>query len=349
MVRSVILCVVACALAQAAWAEPSSAPQYPIVLGWHQIVEDGQPIEPAMPVTHLGEFEGVLRWLRDNGVRTLTMAEYCEAVRSGSPPRDAVLLTVDDGYQSVYTEMYPLLRRYNMHLTAFVITDRVGQQNTVNPHQPWLNWDQCREMAASGLVDIEAHAARSHQQIKGKAGRGSAMGPWLTTRLYDPKAKSLESEAAYQKRVREEFVRVRQRLAEELGHAPRSFCWPYGVTNEFARTACREAGFEVSFTLKAVSTDPTCRRRYHCPEEKELAFSLMETHPGAVPATGESQTESRPAADSRGEPYASPTKAVLPSVGGGAWPKPVASVLLAAVGAALVWGVLYVLLFRDGD
>lgn len=355
--RSTLALVLLCALVGAVRAEPGPAPQYPIVLGWHQIVEDDQPVEPAMPVSHLSDFENVLKWLRDNGVRTLSIDEYCEAVRQPSPPRDAVLLTVDDGYRSVYTELFPLLKRYNMHLTAFVITERVGQQNTVNPHQPWLNWDECREMTESGLVDIEAHAARSHQQIKGKAGRGVVMGPWLTTRLFDPKTRTLETEAAYEKRVREEFVNVRAQLEAEMGRAPRTFCWPYGVSNDFARKACRDAGFENSFTLKQVSADPTCRRRYHYPEESKKAYSAITTHPGAPPEgphSGVREVGSDTAESAPGEshPPASRVEAGStppPPARRPDSPRPVGSILLAAAGAAAVWGVLYLLLFRDGD
>jgi poly-beta-1,6-N-acetyl-D-glucosamine N-deacetylase len=354
VVRTVLVFAVLALVAGAGHAETVPPPQYPIVLGWHQIVDDDLPLERSMPVVHLAEFEQTLRWLHDNGVRTLTIAEYCEAIRQPNPPRDAVLLTVDDGYESVYTELYPLLKRYGAHLTSFVITDRVGQENTVNPHQPWLNWDECRELQASGLVDIEVHAARSHQQIKGKAGKGIVLGPWLTTRLYNPKTHELESEATYEQRVADEFVEARLKLTEEMGRAPRSFCWPYGVTNDYARKACRDAGFEVTFTLKQVTADPSCRRRYHFPDEAAKALQLIEKHDGPPPQTesGES-TEASVESDPGGAPTpetsaraatpaAEPVRAPEKSRGLGA-------VLMAALGATLIWGVFYLLLFRDGD
>lgn len=331
--------------------------EHPIVLGWHQVVPDGAPIKRENgPVIHLTDFEAMLVRLRDNGIRTLTMDEYCAAVREANPPRDAVLLTVDDGYESVYTVLYPLLRKYDMHLTSFVITDNVGKDNVVNPHQPWLDWEQCRELSASGYVDIEAHAARSHQKIKGSVAGKPVTGAWIATRLFDPTTGYEEPREAYEARVREEFVNARAAILGNVGRAPKAFCWPYGVTNEFAIEACRQAGFEVSFTLDKTWADPTCRRRYHFPEQAEKAFELLEKHPeravGLAPLSAsdvslvksEAEPETSAPMEQPAPPAASEYAEAKPL-----WSGPAASLAMAAAAASLVWGALYLLLFRDSD
>lgn len=354
MSRGALIAIVALLLCASVVAK-DGPPQYPVVLAWHQFVESAEDLEPAMPVAQIQEFEQTLIWLRDNGVRTLTIDEYCDAIRSPEPPRDAVLLTVDDGYQTVYTELLPLLEKYGAHLVSFVVTDRVGQENKVNPGQPWLTWDECRELQASGLVDIEAHAARSHQQIKGKGSAGVVLGPWLTTRLWDPTKKSLEPEETWRKRVREEFVNARQHIESELGRMPRTFCWPYGVSNEYAREACRQAGFEATFALKQVTGDPTCRRRYHCPEDYDKARALIAKHPKPMPRPESESAESeRPAPQAALEPTRTAQASTAPEIAAAA-ALPAApgrspwALLLAAGGGVLVWGVLYLLLFRGGD
>jgi len=340
-------------------AQAEEPVEYPIVVGWHQVVADGKPIKRENgPVVHLTDFEDMLVRLRENGIRTLTMDEYCAAVREPDPPRDAILITVDDGYESVYTVLYPLLRKYDMHLTSFVITDNVGKENEVNPHQPWLNWEQCRELSQSGLVDIEAHAARSHQKIKGSVGGKAVAGAWIATRLFDPATGYEEPREAYEARVREEFVNARTEILENVGRAPKAFCWPFGVTNEFAIEACRQAGFEVSFTLDKGWADPSCRRRYHFPERAEQAFALLEAHPErAALATeapeGTLATESEKAPESHPEAPADPAPPRMDRADAATpkplWSAPVASLLVAAAAGTLVWGVLYLLLFRGSD
>lgn len=66
-------------------------------------------------------------------------------------PQKSVILTFDDGYRSNYTMIYPILKKYNIHATIFMITDSVNRPNR-------LTWDQMREMEQSGLVDMQSHS-----------------------------------------------------------------------------------------------------------------------------------------------------------------------------------------------
>jgi peptidoglycan/xylan/chitin deacetylase (PgdA/CDA1 family) len=311
--------------------------QYPIVLGMHQVTGNYDDTDPFGPVLKLSDFERLLGWLKDNGIRTLSMAEYCEAIRLPDPPRDAVLLTVDDGYETVYTELYPRLRERGMRMTSFVITDRVGETNTVNPHQPWLTWEQCREMAASGIVDIEAHAARSHQEIKGRRSGQIVTEPWMVTRLFDPTTRLEESEESYRSRVREELRTAAQAIETHTGRRPLGFCWPFGVTNEFAVQACRDAGYLASFTLNKRMADPGCRMRFHIPEQEDQALALLTPRPERsaelYPPPVEPKIEPIPVRPSPQAATREPARPLLPMA-------------LAGGGALIVWGLFYVLLFR---
>lgn len=344
---SIALCALCAVFSQAVLAAAASdpPPEYPVVIGLHQVIGDDEPIEPDMPVVHEADLQSFLAKLRDNGIRTLTMDQYCEAVRMPDPPRDAVLLTVDDGYETVYTRLWPELRKAGMHMTAFVVTDRVGQANKTNPHQPWLTWEQCRELQASGVVDIEAHGARGHQKIKGKVGSEVRVGPWLTTRLYDPATGKVETQADYERRVRADFVAARDAIAENVGRTPRAYCWPYGVTNEFALQAARDAGFEVTFTLDKANADPGCRRRYHFPEAADKALALLEMHPERAVVT-EPLHNWETSAIREAEPRRATVEPRYSSVTP-PWRSPAGSVAVAVVVATLAWGVLYWLLFRN--
>lgn len=66
-------------------------------------------------------------------------------------PQKSVILTFDDGYRSNYTMIYPILKKYNIHATIFMVTDSVNRSNR-------LTWDQMREMEQSGLVDMQSHS-----------------------------------------------------------------------------------------------------------------------------------------------------------------------------------------------
>ena len=133
MNRPIVVVLWACLCAVGAAGQASERVEYPVVLGWHQVVPDEAEIKRENgPVVHTADFETLLIRLRDNGIRTLTMDEYCEAVRQPEPPRDAVLLTADDGYESVHSHLLPLLQKYDMHLTSFVITDNGSPFKLIN-------------------------------------------------------------------------------------------------------------------------------------------------------------------------------------------------------------------------
>ena len=61
-----------------------------------------------------------------------------------------VLLTFDDGYDDNYTELFPLLKKYNVKATIFMIVNDIGKNHK-------LTLEQLQEMSDSGLVSIQSH------------------------------------------------------------------------------------------------------------------------------------------------------------------------------------------------
>ncbi len=74
-------------------------------------------------------------------------------------PSQPILLLFVGGYQSFYTEVFPLLKKYNFRATCALAVDTLGTYNSwQDPHQePWQNVltaAQVKELAQSGLVEI---------------------------------------------------------------------------------------------------------------------------------------------------------------------------------------------------
>ena len=72
-------------------------------------------------------------------------------------PAKPILITFDDGYYSNYEYIYPILKKYNVKVSIFVITDKIGQEIDVIKY---LGWNECLEMQNSGLVEIFSHSKR---------------------------------------------------------------------------------------------------------------------------------------------------------------------------------------------
>ncbi len=96
------------------------------------------------------KFEAQLEYLSENGYHTVTLAAYLDAEQKGAQlPEKSVILTFDDGYRDAYENAFPLLKKYGMIGTFFVITGMVG-------FPAYLTWDQITEMHRAGM-EFAAH------------------------------------------------------------------------------------------------------------------------------------------------------------------------------------------------
>lgn len=92
------------------------------------------------------ELEKQLTYLQENGYTTITFEDLPRIDEIEKP----ILLTFDDGYRDNYTELFPLLQKYEAKATVFVITDAIG-------NDLYLTADMIAEMSESGLVSIQSH------------------------------------------------------------------------------------------------------------------------------------------------------------------------------------------------
>ena len=82
-----------------------------------------------------------------------------DAWENGTPlPEKPVILTFDDGYVDNYKNAYPILEKYNLKGTIFLISDFVGT------YPNYMTWAQVDEMQQSGLIDFESHTL-SHPEL----------------------------------------------------------------------------------------------------------------------------------------------------------------------------------------
>ncbi len=131
-------------------APVSNVGQAPYVLTYH-LINDTTFGNDEYLFVRPSEFEEQLQYLTDAGVDFLFAREWSV---TSSP---SVIITFDDGYTDNYTEMFPLLKKYNAKATVFLITEMIGTDG-------YMTVEQIREMADSGLVSFESHT-HSHKEL----------------------------------------------------------------------------------------------------------------------------------------------------------------------------------------
>ncbi len=203
------------------------------VLMYHQVLDE--PKKLGKYVISPQELESDLRLIRELGFETVTVSEliaYCNG--KGPLPKKPIILTFDDGYQTDYKNVFPLLRQYNMKAVFSVVgayTERYSTEG-IDKHINYahLSWDEISEMQKSGHCEFLNHSYNLHS-LKGRHGCLKASG---------------ESDSDYREIIHDDIVRSQKLLAEKLGKAPPAFTYPYGGTNDTLREIIREEGFSAS-------------------------------------------------------------------------------------------------------
>lgn len=103
-------------------------------------------------------FHGQLRFLSKNGYRTLTCDQFFECITgSKNIPERAVVLTFDDGCESVWRVAYPLLKEFGHKAISFIIPGLIDVPDGVGGRDPLCTWAQILEMHESGIIDFQSH------------------------------------------------------------------------------------------------------------------------------------------------------------------------------------------------
>ena len=126
------------------------------VLSYHQVNdEDNNALTVPTAV-----FEQQMAYLHDNGYHAITPDQLNAYLTEGAPlPEKPVLITFDDVYRDNYENAFPVLQKYGMTATIFLISDFMDR------FDKYLTWQQVQEMSEAGIY-MGAHTL-SHFELPG--------------------------------------------------------------------------------------------------------------------------------------------------------------------------------------
>ena len=230
------------------FTEPTSAEEHHfLALNYHDIVRANSAKSSlnSMDVS-VDHFEEHLVWLNRNGYKIVSVQNVLDAAAGkNSIPDKSVLLTFDDGYQSFYTRVFPLLKKYHYPATVALIGTWIDGIET--PGNQLLTWRQVREMVKSGLVEVASHTYDLHKgAVANPQGDSQAA---TVTRLYDMTTGRYETEEQYRERIHLALMKSAEFIFQHAGVWPRVMVWPYGEYNDIALEASREAGMSMTMGL----------------------------------------------------------------------------------------------------
>ncbi len=97
-------------------------------------------------------FENYLNTLKSEGYTFYFVKEipniFNGSIKSSDKP---IVFTFDDGYEDFYTDVFPIIKKYNAKATIYVVYNFIGRPN-------YMNKEQVQEVIDSGLVELGSHS-----------------------------------------------------------------------------------------------------------------------------------------------------------------------------------------------
>jgi peptidoglycan/xylan/chitin deacetylase (PgdA/CDA1 family) len=217
------------------------------VLCYHRF---GPTVPDSMTVT-TKNFIGQMQWLKDNGYTVIPLKTLVNYLRGQgpAPAPKSVVITVDDGHKTVYTEMLPVVRKFNIPVTLFLYPSCIS-----NKHAPYaMTWEQLKELQQDGHFDMQGHTF------------------WHPNFKKDKKKMKPEE---YAKSVQTQLVKSKNVLEKHLGTKIEYLAWPYGIYDDYLEAQAQKAGYVAAFSID---------RRNAAKDEKIMAQPRYLMQNGSLP------------------------------------------------------------------
>lgn len=179
-------------------------------------------------VINIVTFTEQMKWLYDNGYRTLTLQGLRDVLSGKVPlPTKTVVITFDDGWTSQF-EALVILKTYKFNALFSVLTAP--------------EWVDGPYMSGADFLYLDRYFARHHR-------RGSRF-DIVSHGVSHPDMVALYT-AGNLVEVNRQFTESKQVLQAYLGHVVDAFTWPYGEYNQPLINLAVQAGYRTLFTVNA--------------------------------------------------------------------------------------------------
>lgn len=186
------------------------------VLTYHRFADERR--DPFCVSRH--DFDTQMALLASEG-RAVSLAQVVSFLKGDTNlPKDACLVTIDDGMRSTLTEAVPVLEKYGVPAVAFVSSKLVGLRMSDLP-EPYLTCEELKVLHSSDLMTVGSHA-HTHRSM---------------------------GELAIEE-MRDEAITSRKLLSDYIGCDVNSFAYPFGMQKDFNDETdhmLRIAGYEIAF------------------------------------------------------------------------------------------------------
>ena len=153
----------------------------------------------------------------------------------------------DDGYLSNYELAFPILKKYNMKATIFVIGSSIGKDKYKDTNYeiiPHFGFEEANIMQQSGLIDIQSHTYDMHQAEKYESGDKVRE---CTVELKN------ETEGEFIKALTDDYNKMEQIFEEKMDKKITALAYPHGEYSTLSSVVLKSLGVKATFGTVAKS------------------------------------------------------------------------------------------------
>jgi peptidoglycan/xylan/chitin deacetylase (PgdA/CDA1 family) len=205
------------------------------ILMYH-VVDDARAGKEAKYCCSPARFEAQMRYLRESGKNLLSLDQIAAAIEGTSPwPQSGVAVTFDDGFQATFRNALPILTRYGIPATMFMLADKLGGSN---------DW-----MVPRGFPQRELMTQRELEQMQAA---GICIGSHTCTHPRLPQISAAQAG--------DEIGLSRRKLQDITGTPVDHFAYPYGLYDDTALAAVADAGYRTACSTRSGFNGPGIER-----------------------------------------------------------------------------------------
>ncbi len=186
----------------------------PIVM-YHSVNPEASPRN--MLAVSTATFERQMQFLKSHHYNVLPLESVATLVKGRKRilPK-TISITLDDGYKDNYIYAFPILKKYNLPATLFIITGEIGRADR-------LSWGEIKTMQDSGIITFGSHTLGPEPLINIKS----------------------------EQEIKKQIFDSKKILEEKLGRKVNAFSYPEGRFNNKIKQLVMDAGYKL-----AVATNP---------------------------------------------------------------------------------------------
>ena len=231
-------------------------------------------------------------WLKAHNYTAISLDDVVAAKQGRRKlPKNAFLLTFDDGYKSFYSRVMPLLEQYNypavVALVGKWLQTPVGENvsyggKDIKPRGFFMSLEEIKTISQSPLIEIASHSHDLHRGIPANP-QGNTQ-PAAISFQYFGQEKNYEDKARYRQRIFQDLQKNRRFITQLTGKNPRAIVWPYGAFSTLSNEIAQSTGHQLLLTLESginsVATSTPIKRilMQGNPPLSDFVYSLRHTN-----------------------------------------------------------------------